>query len=224
MHPAKRPLYLGLTRVSTEEQATNGHSLDWQDHTLTAEAAHRGVDIEIIRAPGRTGSKVSPELRGALERLARGEAAGLMVAKLDRLTRSVAVADDIIKAAEAQGWNLVLLDLGVDLNTAAGRMMARLVATFAEFERELISERTRAGLEAAKRNGTKTGRPIGRPALVSPDLVNEIVFWRNEGTSFAAIAEHLAARGELSPEGRPTWQASTVRRIYNRSTEDGGAA
>lgn len=214
-----RPHYLGLTRVSTEEQAENGHGLDAQDRTLTAEAERRGWDLEIIPVPGRTGSKMNPELRSALTRLARGEAQGLMVSKLDRLTRSVAIADDIIKAAERQGWNLVMLDLGVDLSSPAGRMMARIVATFAEYERELISDRTKEGLAAARENGTKTGRPIGRPRLVSSEVARRIREEREAGQSFAAIAQALTEAGEPSPQGRPVWQASTVRRIYNAANE-----
>lgn len=219
-----RPRYLGITRVSTEDQAENGHSLDAQDATLTAEAERRGWDLEIIRAPGRTGSKVSPELRDALAQLDSGDAAGLMVAKLDRLTRSVSVADDIIRAAERQGWNLVIVDLGVDLSTAQGRMMARMVATFAEFERDLISERTRAGMAAAKRNGTKSGNPIGRPRVCPPDLVRWITTERGKKRSFSAIARDLTERGEPSPEGRPVWQPSTVRRIFYAATDQAQAA
>ena len=214
-----RPRYLGLVRVSTDEQADTGHGLDAQDAQLRGEAERRGWDLEIIRAPGRTGSRMSPELRDALDRLARGEADGLMVAKLDRLTRSVSMADDIIKAAERQGWNLVIADLGVDLSTSIGRMMARLVATFAEYERDLISERTRAGLAAARRKGSR----IGRPALVPPEITALIITERRQGHSFDRIAADLTAAGHLSPEGRPTWQPSTVRRIFRRSTSEDAA-
>jgi DNA invertase Pin-like site-specific DNA recombinase len=210
-----RPRYLGLTRVSTTDQAENGHSLDAQDATLKAEAVRRGWDLEIIPVPGRTGRKISPELRDTLDRLAAGEAQGLMVTKLDRLARSVGVVDDIIKAAQAQGWNLVVVALGIDLANPYGRMVAQLFAVIAEFEREMIAERTREGLAAAKLNGTKTGRPIGRPRLVSLELVRLIARKRSEGNSFQAIADHLADAGHISPEGRPTWQASTVRRIFN---------
>jgi DNA invertase Pin-like site-specific DNA recombinase len=211
--PDTRPRYLGVARVSTDDQADNGHSLDAQDARLSEEADRRGWDVEIIRAPGRSGGKMSPELRGALDRLASGEAAGLMVAKLDRLTRSVSMADDIIKAAERQGWNLVVVDLGVDLSTPQGRMMARLVATFAEYERDLISQRTKEGLAAARAKGAL----IGRPPLVDGTTVARILAERDKGASFAAIAQALTEEGHLSPEGRPVWQPSTVRRIANRS-------
>jgi DNA invertase Pin-like site-specific DNA recombinase len=213
-----RPRYFGLTRVSTIEQAEKGHSLTTQDTRLNEEAERHGWELEMIPVPGVSGSKLSPELCLALERLARGEAQGLMVTKLDRLTRSVQIAASIINSALSQGWNLVLLDMGLDLSTPAGKAMAQMLAVFAEFEREQIVARVRAGLETAKLNGTKTGRPIGRPRLVSLELVRLIARKRSEGNSFQAIADHLAEAGHLSPEGRPTWQASTVRRIFNSTS------
>lgn len=212
--PGTRPRYLGLARVSTEEQAETGHSLDAQDARLTEEAERRGWDLELIPVPGRSGKAMSPELRTALDRLARGEAAGLMVTKMDRLTRRVSIASDIIAAAQAQGWNLVIADLGIDLSTWQGRAMAHMLATFAEVERELISERTKEGLAAARAKGTK----IGRPPLVDPAIVERILADRETGRSFAAIARALTEEGHLSPEGRPAWQPSTVRRIAARES------
>jgi DNA invertase Pin-like site-specific DNA recombinase len=93
-------------------------------------------------------------------------------------------------------------------------MMARTVVNFAEYERELISERTKAGLAAKRRRG----EPIGRPRLAKPGVVRRIVLDRNSGLSFAKIASALETEGILSPAGRPAWQPSTVRRIYARVT------
>lgn len=137
-----------------------------------------------------------------------------MVAKLDRLARSVVHAANIIESAEAQSWSLVVLDLNLDLSTAAGRMMARTVVNFAEYERELISERTKAGLAAKRARGERLGRPRVAPAAV----VRRIVQARNTGLSFAKVAAALESDGILSPLGNPTWQVSTVRRIYASAT------
>lgn len=149
-------------------------------------------------------------MREVLQLLASGQGDGLIVSKLDRLARSVVHAANILEDAQTQGWSLVVLDLHLDLTTAAGRMMARTVVNFAEYERELISERTKAGLAAKKRRG----EPIGRPRLVKASIVRRIVLDRDTGMSFAAIAKALEVEGTLSPAGRPTWQTSTVRRIY----------
>lgn len=81
-----------------------------------------------------------------------------MVAKLDRLRRSIVNAANIIESAQAQGWSLVIVDLGVDLSTAAGRMMAMNLVNIAQYERELISERTKAALAAKNRRGERIGR------------------------------------------------------------------
>lgn len=107
-----------------------------------------------------------------------------------------------------------MLDINLDLSTAAGRMMARTVVNFAEYERELISERTKAGLAAKRARGER----IGRPRQAPPGVVRRIVMDRNTGLSFAKIATTLAAEGVLSPAGLPTWQTSTVRRIYASAT------
>lgn len=123
-------------------------------------------------------------------------------------------AANIIEAAQSQGWSLVVLDLNLDLTTAAGRMMARTVVSFAEYERELISERTKAGLAAKRQRGER----IGRPRLAPASVVRRIVREREMGHSFDSIAKTLAGDGVLSPAGRPTWQPSTVRRIYQSAT------
>ncbi len=92
--------------------------------------------------------------------------------------------------------------------------MAHMLATFAQFERRLISQRTKDTLAARKRRG----EPIGRPRLATAGVVRRIVLDRNAGLSFGRIARALEAEGILSPAGRPTWQASTVRLIYQSAT------
>ncbi|MGE5696633.1 MAG: recombinase family protein [Candidatus Sericytochromatia bacterium] len=204
----------GYSRVSTEEQADSRNGLEAQRATIDAEAQRRGWTMEHFTDAGVTGKVIGPQLREVLELLASGQGDGLVVAKLDRLSRSIVNAANIIEAATAQGWSLVVLDLGVDLTTAAGRMVAMNLVNFAQYERELISERTKAGLAAKRARGER----IGRPRQAPPGVVRRIVMDRNTGLSFTKIATTLAAEGILSPAGLPTWQTSTVRRIYASAT------
>lgn len=207
---------LGYLRVSTEEQASSGNGLDAQRATIRAEAERRGWPVEVVADEGQSGKRVNATLRDCLDQLASGRADALIVAKMDRLARSVANAADILNAAQVQGWDLVICDLGVDLSTPAGEAMANMLATFAQYERRMISVRTKEGLAAAKAKGVA----IGRPRLASAALVDRITKTRDQGESFGAIARALTDEGVLSPQGRPAWQASTVRRIYNAATAD----
>jgi DNA invertase Pin-like site-specific DNA recombinase len=88
--------------------------------------------VEHFADEGVSGKSIGPKLAEVLQMLASGQGNGLVVAKLDRLSRSIVNAANIIEAAQAQGWPLVILDLGVDLTTAAGRMMAMNLVNFAQ--------------------------------------------------------------------------------------------
>jgi len=207
----ERQTALGYVRCSTDEQAASGLGLAAQRATIQAEAERRGWAVEFVADEGGSGKHVNPGLRSCLEKLAAGRADVLIAAKMDRLARSVANAADILDAARTQGWDLVVCDLGVDLSTPQGRAMANMLATFAELERDLIAQRTREGLAAAK----AAGKRIGRPRLAPASLVDRICLAREDGQSFGCIARALTNEGVLSPAGKPTWQPSTVRRIYN---------
>lgn len=211
---APAPLFLAYTRVSTEEQANSGNGLQAQRAAIEAEAARRGWQLEHFSDEGVSGKYIGPELQEVLGLLASGQADGLVVAKLDRLSRSIINAANIIESSQAQRWALVVLDGNLDLTTPAGRMFAHNLMNFAQYERELISDRTKAAL-SAKRN---RGERLGRPRLAKPGVVRRIVMDRDAGLSFARIASALEAEGILSPAGRPNWQASTVRRIYQSAT------
>jgi len=209
-----QPLMFGYTRVSTAEQADKRNGLEAQRAAIDSEAARRGWDVEHFADEGASGKRINTNLGEALQLLASGQGDGLIVAKLDRLARSIIHAANIIDAAQTQGWDLVVLDLNLDLTTAAGRAMAGTFAVFGQFERELASERTKAALYAKKQRG----EPIGRPRLATPGVVRRIVLDRNAGLSFDRIARALEAEGVLSPTGLPRWQASTARRIYQSAT------
>lgn len=210
------PLMFGYTRVSTDEQADRRNGLEAQRQTIDDQATRRGWTLEYFADEGVSGKAIGPKLAETLQLLASGQGDSLLVAKLDRLSRSIVNAANIIESAQTQGWSLVILDLGVDLTTAAGRMMAMNLVNFAQYERELISERTKAALAAKKRRGER----IGRPRAASASVVRRIVQERDSGLTYDAIAFALSAENLLSPLGKPTWQTSTVRRIYTSATTE----
>ncbi|MEH3141308.1 MAG: recombinase family protein [Mycobacterium kyogaense] len=206
----------GYSRVITDEQAMSRNGLEAQRDVIHARGVRRGWTVEHFADEGLSGKAIGPKLSEVLQLLASGQGDGLVVAKLDRLSRSIVNASNIIEAAQAQGWSLVILDLGVDLTTAAGRMIAMNLVNFAQYERELISERTKAALAAKKRRGER----IGRPRAASASVVRRIVQDRQAGCTYDAIAAALSADNVLSPLGKAAWQPSTVRRIYASATTE----
>lgn len=205
---------IGYIRVSTEEQHRSGLGIEAQEAAIIAECERRSWTYEMFSDLGCSGKHVNPELRRGLDMLSAGQFDGLIVAKLDRLARSVRHASAIIDSAITQAWALVVLDNAVDLTTPGGRAMANMLATFAELERDLIASRTREALAARKARGEHNGRRTAIPAPV----LRRIVLSREEGLSFCRIADALTTEGVLSPTGLPTWQESTVRRAYASAT------
>ena len=137
----------------------------------------------------------------------------LLVAKMDRLSRSLLQGTQVMERAKARRWALVALDLQVDTTTPAGEMLANVVLSTAQYERRVIGERTKAGLAAARAKGTtKDGRPLvlGRPQKLGDDVVRRIVADRAAGRSLPAIARSLVADGVPTAQGGVSWYPSTV--------------
>jgi DNA invertase Pin-like site-specific DNA recombinase len=138
----------GYARVSTE-----GQSLDMQMDALR-EAGCDEVFAE--RASGTRDDR--PELERMLARLREGDS--VVIWKLDRLARSTRHLIELSERFERDGVALVSLRESIDTRTATGRLFFRLMASLAEFEADLTRERTRAGLEAARRRGRRPGPPV----------------------------------------------------------------
>jgi DNA invertase Pin-like site-specific DNA recombinase len=131
----------------------------------------------------------------------------LVVAKLDRLSRSMLDFTTVMATASKQGWALVALDCAVDTTTPAGEAMANVLATFAQFERRLIGQRTREALAAKRASGVRLGRPVSLPSAVSKRIAAE----RKAGRSLAAIADMLNEEQVPTAQGGRQWWPSTVR-------------
>jgi len=150
------PLRVALyARVSTSDQ-----SLDPQLDVLRKYAEARGWEACEFLDHGQSGRSDQREgLKALLGAARRRQVDTVVVVKLDRLGRSLAHLLGVLGELEALGVAFVSLDDGIDTQTAAGRLFMQIRGAFAEYETGLIRERTLAGLDAARRRGTKLGRP-----------------------------------------------------------------
>lgn len=204
---------IGYCRVSTGEQGDSGAGLDAQEAAIRSEITHRGWDLIDMRSDIASGKSLRRRdaLGATLRDLASGDADALVVAKLDRLSRSVMDFAGIMETAKAEGWSVVVLDLAVDTTTTNGELIANIMISLAQWERRLIGDRTRAALTAVKARGTRLGRPSG----VDVETLRLIRVLRAAGKSWQGIADALAAEGiETGQGGR--WHAATVRKLYMR--------
>jgi DNA invertase Pin-like site-specific DNA recombinase len=206
---------IGYVRVSTDEQAVSGAGAEAQRQAIAAEASRRGWELlDLIEDLGYSASDLRrPGIQYALDLLARGDAEGLVVAKLDRLSRSMLDFTALMADARRQGWAIVALDCAVDTTTPAGEAMANVLATFAQFERRLIGQRTRDALAVRRAQGQR----LGRPPAVSDVVVRRIKRQRRAGKTFAAIAASLNGSDVPTGHGGRQWWPATVRAVFERA-------
>jgi DNA invertase Pin-like site-specific DNA recombinase len=173
------PVKIGYARVSTQEQ-----HLDLQLDALH----HEGC--EPIYQEQVSGAKTDrPELDKALAYLRAGDT--LVIWKLDRLGRSLTHLIDVVTALMAKGVGLKSLHDPIDTTTAQGRFIFNVFASLAEFERDLIQERTKAGLQAARARGRTGGRPKGLSAEAEEKALAAETLYRARQLSANQIAKRL---------------------------------
>ncbi|WP_222864493.1 recombinase family protein [Micromonospora sp. WP24] len=201
-------------RVSTDEQAESGAGLMAQRTTIEAEADRRGwIIVAWKEDKGASGKSLGgrPALAEALELVESHQATTLVVAKLDRLSRSLVDFAGVMDRARAKRWNLIALDLGIDLTTPAGEFLASVMASAAQWERRIIGQRTREGLAAKKAAGVRLGRPVALPDEVRSRIRDEA----SNGASLAAIARGLNAGAVPTAQGGKKWYPSTVKAVLS---------
>jgi DNA invertase Pin-like site-specific DNA recombinase len=181
--PPKVALYL---RVSTSSQTT-----DNQRHELERVAALRGWNIiEIYTDHGISGAKGRsdrPDLDRMLKDAVRGKFQMIAVWSLDRLGRSLQHLIETVNELQAVGVDLYMHQQAIDTSTPAGKLAFSIFGAFAEFERSIIRDRVIAGLDRAKRNGTK----LGRPSNLNDAVRAAIVALRAKDVSIRKIASQL---------------------------------
>jgi len=174
---------VGYVRVSRGDP----DSLGLAAQTEAILGRYPGADLrEEVKSGARARNR--PVLQGALAELRRGDA--LVVARLDRLARSIVDFGSIIEESQRRGWSLVVLDQALDTSTANGRLVANVLASVAQWEREMIGERTRAALAVRRQQGWV-------PHRRTPDAQRrKIVSMWTGGQSVAAVARALGMHRE----------------------------
>jgi site-specific DNA recombinase len=226
-----RATAIGYIRVSTDEQASDGVSLAVQRAKLEAYAALYNLElVEIVEDAGVSAKSLDrPGLRRALGRLDRGEADGLVIAKLDRLSRSVGDWDTLIRDyfGERAGKQLWSVQDAIDTRTAAGRLVLNVLMSVAQWERETIAERTRDALRYKMSRGERCGSlrfgydlaEDGVTLVPNLDEQRTLALMRRlkaEGLSLRRIAGELDRLGIRPKEGKPTWDHVVVSRLLKR--------
>ena len=194
---------LGYTRVSTAIQ----------DAQLQRDAlAEAGVQRRDVFSDVTSGSRTAierPGMKRLLDYVESGDT--VVVWRIDRLGRSLIDVLNTVNLLRDQGVKIQSLSDGIDPETSTGRLMLGMLATLAEYERELITERVNAGIAAAKQNGTRFGRPPIDPAVIAEKL--EIAQGARKkgrtaieaaslvGWSRATLYRHQQAQRERNQEG-----------------------
>lgn len=216
---------IGYIRVSTQGQADEGVSLAAQRAKIEAWCIANDMElVAVFEDAGVSGGSMAGRegLHAAMKATTKGMA--LVAYSISRLARSARDMLAIDETLDRKGADLVSLTEKIDTTTAAGRMGFKVLAVLADFERDLIRERTKMALAHKKANG-EVYAPVpfgyeaieGRLVTVKREakIVGEILAMREAGASFAAIADTLNARGIEGKRGG-RWFASTVRYMVNR--------
>jgi DNA invertase Pin-like site-specific DNA recombinase len=205
---------VGYIRVSTVDQAAYGAGMDAQKGSILRACEYRQLDLcEIVADDGYSAKTMKrPGLEKCLRMVRSGEVDGLMVTKLDRLSRSIADFSSIMAASQKEGWRLIVLEPDIDFSTPFGKLLANILASFAEFERDMISMRTREGMQEKKRQGVKFG-----PSTQIDPHVRDIIRARHAcGMTYREIADELSRAGIPTPTGKAFWAHQTVYDLVKR--------
>jgi len=192
---------VAYTRVSTTKQSSTGLGLDAQEHVVRSWADAMGHTItRVYRDEGSSGKSLDRDiLKQALMGGCYGTADGLIVAKLDRLSRNVGDFAQLVGEFEENDKTLVCVRDGIDLATPVGRFTAHIMASVAQLERETLSERTRDAMQQLRDRGIRLGRKPSED--VGSIDANRIRRMRDAGETLRGISE---ATG---------FKVSTVRRV-----------
>ena len=219
---------IGYARVSTDGQAADGVSLDAQRARIAEYCQFSSTKLVQTFTDGLSGKRADnrPGLQKALQAVCQRKGV-LVIYSLSRLGRSTRDLIDLSDRIQRSGADLVSLTEQIDTTSAAGKMVFRMLAVLAEFERDLVSERTTAALAHQRTSGRKTGghvpygydvAPDGRTLVPNPAeqaTIGTIIERRDAGATYRDIADWLNAEGMATKNGGK-WSAKVVRGVYMR--------
>jgi site-specific DNA recombinase len=219
------------SRVSTSDQSERGVSLDSQEAKLRAFAQlHEFYVVDSIVDAGESAKSLDrPGLQCALGLLRNNEADGLIVAKLDRLTRSISDLQYLIDNYFCEKANKELFSVAdsIDTRSAGGRLVLNMLSSLSQWERESVSERTREALRHKIASGQRCGKlrfgydlaDDGKMLVPNSRELAAIALMlslRESGYSLRRIAAELTARQIPTKEGGTVWIHTAVGRILQR--------
>ena len=173
-------------RVSTVDQSVDGQIAELREY-----AEKRGYDVAgeyVDHCSGAASQR--PELDRMMHDVRQRKADLVLVWAFDRFARSTSHLVSTLEELQILGVDFVSYKQQIDTSTAAGKLTFTVLAAIAEFEREMIRERVKTGMANAKRAGTKSGNPIGRPRI-SAAKQSKIRSMRKDGVSYARISRQL---------------------------------
>ncbi len=225
---------IAYVRVSTEKQAEKGFSLEVQTEKVRAMAVVQGVElVEVIVDRGESAKSLDrPGMARLLELVARKAIDRVIVAKLDRLTRSVKDLANLLETFEKRKVALVSVAESLDTQSAAGRLVLNIMVSVSAWEREAIGERTASVLQHKKREGQVFNHTpfgflrVGASLIPLPDeqaTIQRIFGAKANGQSLREIAAELNA-SSIATKTRGSWHASTVSNILTNGMHKAVAA
>jgi site-specific DNA recombinase len=205
---------IGYIRVSTDGQAESGVSLGMQRTKVEAYCHLHDVElVEMICDDGYSAKNLQrPGIQKLLGMVDAGQVEAVVVYKLDRLSRRTRDVLDLVERFERANVAFHSIQESLDTKSAIGRFVLRTLASLAEMERDLISERTRDALAHLKAEG----KHLGRIGFQNQQAIDEMKALHGRGWSYREIARDLAARGVPTDRGG-NWTASTIRQVLLRA-------
>jgi site-specific DNA recombinase len=216
-------------RVSTDEQHASGLGLESQIDKVKTYASLYDLELVDIITDAASGKNLNREgLDTTLNMLKKEDAEGVLVAKLDRLTRSVKDMGELLENYFSKQYSLFVVVEQIDTSTASGRMMINILMSVAQWERETIGERTKDALAAKRKRGEKTGGDIPFGYDLSADghltknnteqkAIHRIHKFRKKGYSLRAICQKLEKEECKTKTGSTKWHPQSISRILSRA-------